>query len=176
MKGNMMKSLSLKILVLALIISASARVSFAGDRTIYGERIKEGAPVSITDALATPDKFEGQSIIIEGMTGSVCQTKGCWMYLEDGKNRVRVVFKDYAFFVAMDSQGKKARAQGLLSRKVVKKEVLQHWAEEGGEDPSKIEGDMPVVILTASGVEIEGGSDLSPEQKSMMSEDKNLPK
>jgi len=135
----------------------------------YGKPFVDGSHASIEEVLIQPRAFANSSVTIEGSIGSVCQNKGCWMYVTDGTRRIRVVFKDYAFFVPMDSEGKRVRVQGSIQEKVVAQEVLRHWAEEEkGGDPENITGNQTVVMVVASSVLIEDGGDLSQEQKDLI--------
>ena len=140
------------------------------DPMVYGEPLAEMTPAEIHDVVAQSQRYDGQTILVEGVTGSVCQNRGCWMYITDGQEKIRVNFKDYGFFVPKGSEEKRVKAQGIVTSQHVSKETLQHWAEEeSGGDPSSIQNDSTIVMLTASGVVIEEGEELSPDQKELMS-------
>ena len=137
---------------------------------VYGVAPEEMSVTRIGDILTDGQTFEGKEVMVEGITGSVCENRGCWMYVEDGSSRIRVTFKDYGFFVPKDAQGKRVRVRGSVNSRLVSKETLQHWAEEEpGGDPSAVLGDSTMVMLTATGVVIENGGELSEDQKEMMS-------
>jgi hypothetical protein len=158
-------------LVVIVISSCSPERPFENP-AVFGLQPLESSPTKVSDILGNAEKFEGKEVLVEGITGPVCQNRGCWMYVAEGGSKIRVNFKDYAFFVPKDSEGKRVRAYGVITSKLVSKETLQHWAEEEeGGDPTSIHGDSTVVMLTASGVLIENGGDLSEDQKEMMSEE-----
>ncbi|MDH4069399.1 MAG: DUF4920 domain-containing protein [Ignavibacteria bacterium] len=139
------------------------------DYKLYGGDVEPGPSITVTNLVEAASELEGKSIIVEGIAGSVCQNRGCWMYVTDGDATVRITFKDYAFFVPIGSEGKKVRVEGIVQRKIVSKETLQHWEEEeDGGDPSKITDDQTVIMFEASGVLIQGGEVLSPEQMELM--------
>lgn len=48
----------------------------------YGAPI-EGTPVSVGDVLADPASLNGKNIVVEGTLSQVCQSMGCWFYLQD---------------------------------------------------------------------------------------------
>jgi hypothetical protein len=145
--------------------------SFVNGR-YYGQVFQKGDMTSVDNVLKEPGEYAKGEVTLEGVAGAVCENKGCWMYLVQGESRIRVTFKDYAFFVPFDSEGKRIRVRGEIREKLIKKETLMHWEEEmKGGDPSRIEGDQMVVMMVASGVLIENGSDLTPEQVEMMKED-----
>lgn len=52
---------------------------------VYGTGIKAATVLSLTDV----------SIVISATVKEVCQRKGCWMIVADGKTKMRVTFKDY---------------------------------------------------------------------------------
>lgn len=154
------------ILFLSLLL---INVTYSDDTKVtkYGDPIKYKKITPFKDMVKNPGKYKNKEVVIEGFVNAVCQTKGCWMELKNGKDKLRVEFKDYAFFVPYDSKGKKVRVQGKIERREVKAETFKHWLEEAGEPKSKIDkikGNQKILIFTASGVEMEGGSELSPEQ------------
>lgn len=143
--------------------------SFAGDNPVksYGEPIKYKKLSNFKDVVKNPGKYKHKEILIEGIVENVCQNKGCWMEIKQGKDKLRVEFKDYSFFVPYDSKGKKVRIQGKIERREVNEDTYKHWMEEAGEPKYKIDaikGKQKVLIFTASGVEMEGGSEFTPEQ------------
>lgn len=151
---------------LALSVSAAAGEKFAEPRT-YGEALKGSPTVTIATMVADADAYAKKAVAIEGTVKEVCQTKGCWMIVNDGTQDIRVNFKGYAFFVPYDSPTKRVRLEGSPYRKLVKKEVLQHWAEEAKNPeakPEEITEDREMVMFMATGVVLEKGSELSRKQ------------
>ncbi|RCK77689.1 MAG: hypothetical protein IGBAC_1998 [Ignavibacteriae bacterium] len=158
-----------KILIICLISLFFIDAVHSDDKNIvvYGESIKYKKVTPMRDLIKNPGKYKNREVVIEGYVGAVCQTKGCWMEIKDGKDKLRVEFKDYKFFVPYDSKGKKVRIQGKIERREVKEETLKHWLEEAGEPKTEIEkirGKQKILIFTASGVEMEGGSEFTPDQ------------
>ena len=87
-----------------------------------------------------------------------------WFYMEhtiekaDGqlaaKARVRVTFKDYGFFVPLDSAGSKAKVEGTVKVAVLAPEKAKHYESEGAVVPRGKDGKPREVQLVASGVEL----------------------
>ena len=78
--------------------------------------------------------------------------KGCWMQLEPG---VRVTFKDYGFFVPLDSAGSTARVEGTVQVRVVPGPEVQHLESEGAKFASKEpDGTAREIRMVATGVEL----------------------
>lgn len=70
---------------------------------------------------------------------SVCQKKGCWVNLAlDNNETAAVKFKDYGFFVPLDSQGKEVIIEGKAFLKEESVADLQHLAEDAGKSKEEI--------------------------------------
>lgn len=130
---------------------------------IDGEVVKRGAPigdspaVSLATALREPTKFAGKRVVIEGVAARVCSRKGCWMEVAPrlGANEsVRVTFKDYGFFVPLNAQGMKVRAEGEFVVKRLSKEQADHYAEEGARLIRNADGTANEIGFIATGVEL----------------------
>jgi hypothetical protein len=135
---------------------------------LYGNGIKMRKAILFHDAYKSPGKYKNRDILIEGTITSVCKTKGCWMEITDGKDRIRVKFENYSFFVPWDSKGKKVKIQGRVVKEKVKAVTYKHWLEEAGETKEVIDNvkrDVKVVSFIATGVLMENGSEISAEQK-----------
>ena len=86
------------------------------------------------------DKQKEASVTVVADISNVCEKKGCWMEItdENGKNPVRVTFKDYAFFIPRNAKGHQTVVSGqskLITRDV---EYLRHIAEDQGKSPEEI--------------------------------------
>jgi len=127
------------------------------------EVVKRGAPlgdspsVALADVLKEPQKFADKAVLVEGVIERVCTNKGCWMELAPvagSKDGVRVTFKDYGFFVPVNSQGMRAKAEGLFSVKTLTKEKADHYEGEGARLKRNEDGTATEVSFLASGVEL----------------------
>jgi hypothetical protein len=106
----------------------------------YGAPItKEGA----FDVHTLPEKMKGQSsmdVKIKGTVLAVCQVKGCWMTTDLGNGKtMRIRFKDYAFFMPKDCNGKTFYAQGKATWDTTSVAQLRHYAEDAGKSKEEIE-------------------------------------
>ena len=69
----------------------------------------------------------------------VCSKKGCWMKLPLGKeNEAMVRFKDYGFFMPLDSKGREVIVNGKAFVKETSVKELQHYAEDAGKSKDEI--------------------------------------
>ena len=138
-----------RILLPALLIAAIG-LAHAGEPTRYGKPLPATKAVPVAEAVAGFDKLAGTPQRYSGRITQVCQAEGCWMVLEDNGQTARVMFKDHAFLVPMDSSGR-AEVVGVLSRKELTPEQVEHLKEDAkGLAVSPVE-----YRILAEGVEIE---------------------
>lgn len=137
----------------------------------YGSTVTMKKRTSLADALKNRTNPSSKEIMVEGTISEVCQNKGCWMVVADGKSTVRVEFKDYTFFVPWNSDGKRVRLQGKVEQKNVSAKAAKHMAGEMKSPPVKpeeIKEQQDIVVFTASAVAIEDGDELSEEQRDIL--------
>ena len=129
-----------------------------GWKLTRGEPIKGAKALKLADVLAKPQAHDGKTVLVEGTVRKACERKGCWMELASGtgdKNPgVRVTFKDYGFFVPLDSAGSQARVEGVLKVAELSDSRAQHYESEGAIVPRGADGKPREVQLVATGVEL----------------------
>ncbi len=116
-----------------------------GDSTIN----PEGA-VSSTELLAMLDGKDSIEVKVTGEVLGVCKKKGCWMDVDlgEGKN-MTVRFKDYGFFVPMNSEGRMATMNGIAKVDTQSVDWLKHKAFDAGKSQEEIDAiTEPVVKVT----------------------------
>ena len=86
----------------------------------------------------------------------VCQRKGCFFVAQDGDAVARVTFVDYSFFVPTDSAGKDVTLVGTFNRKMLSEAQAQHFAEDAGQDPTKVVGPREEYSIVATSVVASG--------------------
>ncbi|HVS30778.1 MAG TPA: DUF4920 domain-containing protein [Thermoanaerobaculia bacterium] len=145
---------TLTSIALALMIPAAS---------LAGEIIKRGMAIDpntrvvpLEDVLQKPDAYMEAPVVVDGVITKACSNKGCWMQLapEAGQDGVRVTFKDYGFFVPIDSKGVQARAEGVASLKKLSKKDADHLEGEGAKLSRNADGTANEVSFVASGVEL----------------------
>ena len=76
---------------------------------------------------------------LSGKIVETCSKKGCWMTLDTGEDTLFIKFRDYGFFVPIDSvEGKTAVIQGDLFLDTTSIEMLKHYAEDAGKAEDEI--------------------------------------
>jgi hypothetical protein len=146
---------SLFTLATGLLVAVTA---FANAKVVTrGEAIaKDAKVVALADVIAKPADYTKKPVVVEGVVANSCTNKGCWMELrpENSKTAVRVTFKDYGFFIPLDSKGMKARAEGVTTVKTLSKAEADHLTGEGAELSRNADGSANEVSFVASGVEL----------------------
>ncbi len=124
----------------------------------FGDSITvEGAK----DVSELPDLMKGKTMAVFKLSGTIqecCQKKGCWMKLDMGNGQMlRVGFKDYAFFMPLESAGSKIVMQGMGTYDTTTVDELKHYAEDAGKSKDEIaaitEPELELVF-EASGVRL----------------------
>ena len=142
---------------LALVSLLIAGTAFAGDVVKRGDAIPADAKVTpLAQVLEKPEDFTKSAVVTDGVVKAVCKQMGCWMEITpaDGKDGVRVTFKDYGFFVPKDSKTMKAKMAGLIEIKTLSKEEADHLEHDGAVVKRNEDGTAREVSFVASGVEL----------------------
>ena len=149
-----MKSKSLCIGMLTISLTAFGYQKAAKH---FGEPFTDAKTVALGEVISNVEKYSGKALKVEGKVEGVCQERGCWLVVRDGKSEMRVTFKDYSFFVPKDSAGKRVTLEGLVVKKTISEDHAKHYAEESGGkvDPSTIKGPQDVITMVATGVSIQ---------------------
>jgi hypothetical protein len=129
----------MKKLILLVLVLTAAVTTKAQNTNHFGKEIndKKAIEASVLPA-KMGDKTEMQAKV-SGTVESVCQVKGCWMKVKlDNGETMRVMFKDYAFFVPKDITGKTVVFEGEAQKKTVPVEHLQHYAKDAGQSKEEI--------------------------------------
>tara|TARA_R110000787_G_scaffold271063_4_gene378171 strand:- start:7264 stop:7770 length:507 start_codon:yes stop_codon:yes gene_type:complete len=109
----------------------------------FGEQITAKDYISSIDVLAKYQTLkEGDTINLKFASSiqEVCSKKGCWMKLPAGESEetIMVRFKDYGFFMPLDSNGKEVIVEGIAFVKEVSVADLKHYAEDAGKSVDEI--------------------------------------
>lgn len=114
--------------------------------------------ISTEDQLAELIKnFDGnpKEVAFASTITENCQKKGCWMNVTAGDKDVRVSFKDYDFFVPLDSKGHETVLNGTLYYDTLTVEQLKHFAMDANASQDSLDKiTEPIITLSyeATGV------------------------
>ncbi len=121
------------------------------DRTLAMTQEKANELVASFDGNPTELSFSTE------ITGA-CQTKGCWMTVDAAGKQIRVSFKDYDFFVPLDSEGHQTTVNGTLYYDTLTVAQLKHYAMDANASDDSINSiTEPVLTLSyeATGVYVD---------------------
>lgn len=128
-----------------------------GERKTFGDALTERALTPLADVIAKPGLYEDKTVLVEGSVRRACSRRGCWMELAPSEQgpACRVTFKDYGFFVPLDSAGAQARVQAVVQKATLRPRDVRHHEREGAQFPNKNpDGSADETRLVASGVEL----------------------
>jgi len=84
---------------------------------------------------------EGDTIAVKfsSSINEVCKSKGCWMKLNLGNEKETMVkFKDYGFFMPLDSDDREVIVEGRAYVTKISVEEQQHYAKDAGKSEEEI--------------------------------------
>lgn len=131
--------------------------------TVFGDTIDTENVLSTDEMMVMVDESGTANVKLEGLIEEACQKKGCWMKVKiDGiEDPIRVTFKDYGFFVPLNSAGDDVIMEGVVKYDTVDIDVLKHYAEDAGKTQEEIDAiSEPEINLAfeAVGVRIKDNS------------------
>lgn len=109
----------------------------------FGEEIESSPKITLADLseryknMKVDDTLETR---IQGTIQEVCTAKGCWAKLAlPGTDELAFVkFKDYGFFIPVDSQGDQIILEGKAFLEETPVDEQKHYLEDAGASPEEI--------------------------------------
>ncbi len=109
----------------------------------FGDSISQEGAISKADMFAkyqTLKEGDTLQVAFTSKINDVCQKKGCWMNLAlTEKEAAFVKFKDYGFFMPLNSKGAEVIVHGKAFVSVESIEVLKHYAKDAGKSQAAID-------------------------------------
>jgi|TARA_B110000438_G_C15762636_1_gene628051 hypothetical protein len=126
------------VVLAILIISCSNNIQ---EKQIFGDQnITEEGKISGLELLNTLALNDSAQVKVEAKINSICQKKGCWMYVDLGDTTEMLVrFKDYEFFVPMDATDKIAMIEGMAKVDTLSVEWQKHLKEDANASQEEID-------------------------------------
>jgi hypothetical protein len=106
----------------------------------FGDTIDNSDLVTFASVQKMVSESGEAQVKISGDIEETCQKKGCWVKVkvEGSEQPIRVTFKDYGFFVPLNSNGKQTVLSGRAYYDTVDVETLRHFAEDAGKTEEEI--------------------------------------
>jgi len=130
------------ILVFLVTIVACKKEEVKVDYASFGKKITTENALSKDEMIS---KFKtlkiGDTLEVKfaSKVNKVCKTKGCWMKIDLGDEQESMVkFKDYGFFVPMNSEERKVVVSGKAYVSEVSVDDLKHFAKDAGKTTEEI--------------------------------------
>lgn len=109
---------------------------------LFGEKFEESNVLTKDQMRMKFAKMKaGDTIEVQfaSKINSVCKKKGCWMRNDLGEEKeVMVRFKDYGFFMPLNSDGRDVIVSGKAFVKEVPVEELRHYAKDAGKSEAEV--------------------------------------
>lgn len=151
-----MKNMKKLIYLIGCLLVVVFTQASAQEANFFGEKITEKGAIEASKLSAKMKDKMTLETKVKGTVIEVCKKKGCWMTLDIGnKQTMRVTFKDYAFFLPKDCNGKEIIIEGVAQKEVTNVAALKHYAEDAGkskEEIAKINKDKEELTFEAKGV------------------------
>lgn len=150
----MKKPLFIAVLILIFFSCKDSNTTAEGDTALLAKTQEEylsfGKEITSKNSLSAEEMRQKYSELNVGDTipakfatrvNSVCKMKGCWMTLDlpEVDEDPMVKFKDYAFFVPKDIEGKEVIVEGIAFVEETSVEDLKHFAKDAGKSEEEIE-------------------------------------
>lgn len=142
------------------VVRLSEPVAATAEYEDFGAALEATTPaLSLTEAVASAERHQGQSVLITTTIARVCQKKGCFFIAQEGPVAARITFKDYGFFIPTDSGRKRVTLLGTLSRAPLNAEQAQHLTDDiGGSGQAVQPGYENLIVAEAIRIPIASGS------------------
>lgn len=130
-----MKLLTSALALTLTLVSACQTTPKLPNGQHIGEEMQAQKTVRFAVVDATPKEFFNKTVLVEAKVKAVCQTKGCWMQVEDEGRMAWVRWESgcggkYAF--PKDAAGKRVLIQGSFYPKTISDADAEHLQEEAG--------------------------------------------
>ncbi len=106
------------VTALALLLCAAGLVAKeeTQDKT-FGTALTLTEVTKVSDIYATPDKFNGKRVLVQGPIVDVCADMGCWLAIGGDKEGQTIRFKveDGVIVFPMSVKGMNAKVEGVLT-------------------------------------------------------------
>ncbi len=158
-----MKKITLTIIFTLIFINLSFAKDSKTNLIMLGKPITLNNVTPISQILADPQDFLGDTVLVNGTITDVCKKRGCWIEItgDSALQSIKVKVKDGEIVFPLSAKGSNATVQGVVEQLVfTKKEVIRmekHQAEEQGTDfdPTTITEGKTIFRIRGIGAVIE---------------------
>lgn len=105
----------------------------------YGKGEFKTEPVKLATLMKDFNQYGNKTVVTEGKVYEVCTQEGCWLKLQDGDAKVRVLMKKHGFTVPKEIKGKMVKIEGQIEQKEMPVQVIKHYMKDEGKPQSEID-------------------------------------
>jgi hypothetical protein len=143
-----------KVIAALAIVAAAASPAIAhGKAKVYGDGLTLKKATPIDSLFATPAKFVGKTVRVDGVASSVCENAGCWIDISDAKSGKAIRFKveDGVIAFPVTAKGHKASAEGTFEKLAATPADLKEHAKEHAEADAHEQCEVGSYLIRATG-------------------------
>ena len=131
----------MKKILYTLFILTIISCSVESNKGVFGDKnTTEEGKINGQELLVALSENDSVQVKVEATINSICQKKGCWMYVDlNEETEMLVRFKDYGFFVPMDASGNTAIIEGMAKVETLSVEWLKHLKEDANAPQEEID-------------------------------------
>ena len=135
------KNLTMKKILYTLFVAIIISCSVESNKRVFGDQnTTEEGKINGQELLVALSENDSVQVKVEATINSICQKKGCWMYVDlNEETEMLVRFKDYGFFVPMDASGNTAIIEGMAKVDTLSVEWLKHLKEDANAPQEEID-------------------------------------
>lgn len=116
------------VLITAFLLSTTVLFVTGCAAEKYGAGINKSAPlVKVKDVMLNPS-LQGQTVNLEGIIITQCQSDGCWFFLHDGTGQIFINLKPMDITIPPKT-GKKAKVTGVVVNDKGNYLIIAHGVE-----------------------------------------------
>lgn len=106
----------------------------------FGKEISADGAIASSELITKLENQDSVFVKINTTVLSVCKKKGCWMMVSlDDKTEMRVKFKDYDFFVPLNSEDRNVIMEGWAFKEETSAATLRHYAADANATDEEID-------------------------------------
>ena len=151
-----------RFVVTSLALALTLTVGLSAQAKKYGKPLTLKETTKVSDIYATPDKYHGKKVLVEGPIVDVCEEMGCWIALGSDKEFQSLRFKveDGVIVFPMSIKGLNAKVEGVLEVAMLSEaEQIAAGNEMAKEkkmpfDPKTVKGPKLSIQIKGEGAEV----------------------
>ncbi|HQX82894.1 MAG TPA: DUF4920 domain-containing protein [Vicinamibacterales bacterium] len=145
-----------------LVCAAGLTAAGAIQAKKYGTALTLTEVTKVSDIYASPDKFNGKRVLVQGPIVDVCAEMGCWLAIGSDKEFQTIRFKveDGVIVFPMSVKGMNAKVEGVLAVSLLSEaDQIKQGEEMAREkkttfDPKTVKGPKTSIQIKGEGAEV----------------------